>query len=73
MHVRLVHLHTRVDASLMATKDDVLQALKDKSKDTVLLDVRDQDEWIGTSSSPYGGSPNWLQLGHAACVLTTCS
>lgn len=47
-------LKTQVDASLMATKDDVLQALKDKSKDAVLLDVRDQDEWIGTSSSPYG-------------------
>jgi hypothetical protein len=36
----------------MATKDDVLQSLKDK--DTVLLDVRDNEEWIGVSSSPYG-------------------
>ena len=39
-------------AALMADKDDVLAALK--APGTVLLDVRDVDEWIGESSSPYG-------------------
>jgi thiosulfate/3-mercaptopyruvate sulfurtransferase len=39
-------------ASLMLTKDDMLKALRDPS--VVKLDVRDVDEWIGTSSSPYG-------------------
>ncbi len=39
-------------ASVMLTKDDMLAALgKD---DVVKLDVRDVDEWVGTSSSPYG-------------------
>jgi thiosulfate/3-mercaptopyruvate sulfurtransferase len=38
-------------ADVMLTKEDVLAAL---STDTVLLDVRDVDEWIGESSSPYG-------------------
>ena len=38
-------------ADVMLTKDDVAQAL---GTDTVLLDVRDVDEWIGDSSSPYG-------------------
>ena len=37
---------------LMIDKDDVLKALDDNS--IVLLDVRDVDEWVGTSSSPYG-------------------
>ncbi len=36
---------------VMLTKDDVAAAL---GTDTVLLDVRDVDEWIGDSSSPYG-------------------
>lgn len=45
-------LQTKTDMSWMATKDDVLKALHDQN--TVLLDVRDKDEWIGTSSSPYG-------------------
>jgi len=40
------------DASLMLDKDDVLEALGKSS--IALLDVRDVDEWIGTSSSPYG-------------------
>jgi thiosulfate/3-mercaptopyruvate sulfurtransferase len=35
----------------MLTKDDVIAAL---GTDTVLLDVRDVDEWTGESSSPYG-------------------
>lgn len=39
-------------ASVMLTKDDMLAAL-DKP-DIVKLDVRDVDEWVGTSSSPYG-------------------
>ena len=38
-------------ADVMLTKDDMLAAL---DTDTVLLDVRDIDEWIGDSSSPYG-------------------
>lgn len=39
-------------ASLLLTKDDVLAALEDPS--VALLDVRDVDEWIADSSSPYG-------------------
>ncbi len=38
-------------ADVMLTQDDVAKALY---SDTVLLDVRDVDEWIGDSSSPYG-------------------
>ena len=38
-------------ADVMLTKDDMLKAL---GTGTVLLDVRDIDEWIGDSSSPYG-------------------
>lgn len=38
-------------ADVMLTKEDVAAAL---DTDTVLLDVRDVDEWIGDSSSPYG-------------------
>jgi thiosulfate/3-mercaptopyruvate sulfurtransferase len=38
-------------ASLMVTKDEMLAAL---DSEIVLLDVRDVDEWIGDSSSPYG-------------------
>ena len=37
---------------MMLDKDDMLEALKHDS--IVKLDVRDVDEWIGTSSSPYG-------------------
>jgi len=39
-------------ASIMLTKDDMLAALE--RPDIIKLDVRDADEWIGTSSSPYG-------------------
>lgn len=39
-------------ASLMLTKDDMLKAIRNPG--VVKLDVRDVDEWIGTSSSPYG-------------------
>ncbi len=38
-------------ADVMLTKEHMLAAL---GTDTVLLDVRDIDEWIGDSSSPYG-------------------
>lgn len=38
-------------ADIMLTKEDMAAAL---DSDTVLLDVRDVDEWIGDSSSPYG-------------------
>jgi thiosulfate/3-mercaptopyruvate sulfurtransferase len=37
---------------MMLDRDDMLAALGDES--IVKLDVRDVDEWIGTSSSPYG-------------------
>jgi thiosulfate/3-mercaptopyruvate sulfurtransferase len=39
-------------ASVMLTKDDMLASLDQPS--IVKLDVRDVDEWVGTSSSPYG-------------------
>ncbi len=39
-------------ATVMVDKDVVLTAINDSS--AVLLDVRDIDEWIGESSSPYG-------------------
>lgn len=39
-------------ASVMLTKEDMLNALEEP--DIVKLDVRDVDEWVGTSSSPYG-------------------
>jgi thiosulfate/3-mercaptopyruvate sulfurtransferase len=39
-------------ASLMLTVDDVKAALD--MADVALLDVRDVDEWVATSSSPYG-------------------
>jgi len=39
-------------SNLIAIKNDVLDALSDPS--VVLLDVRDEVEWIGRSSSPYG-------------------
>jgi len=38
-------------ADVMLTKEEMKAAL---GTDTVLLDVRDVDEWIGDSSSPYG-------------------
>ncbi len=39
-------------ATVLLTKDDILTALE--TPGAVLLDVRDVDEWIGESSSPYG-------------------
>jgi thiosulfate/3-mercaptopyruvate sulfurtransferase len=39
-------------AAVLLTKDDILAALE--TPGAVLLDVRDVDEWIGESSSPYG-------------------
>ncbi|MCE2576555.1 sulfurtransferase [Komagataeibacter sp. FNDCR2] len=41
-----------IRAGLMATYEDVLQALEDRN--TRLLDNRDQVEWLAESSSPYG-------------------
>lgn len=38
--------------SLMLSKDDMRVALDDD--EIIKLDVRDVDEWVGTSSSPYG-------------------
>ncbi|WP_295719972.1 sulfurtransferase [uncultured Halovibrio sp.] len=37
---------------LLATRDDMLEILA--NGDAILLDNRDQDEWLGESSSPYG-------------------
>ncbi len=39
-------------AALMLTAEDVMAALKDPS--VAILDVRDVDEWVAESSSPYG-------------------
>ena len=39
-------------ASIMLTWEDMLEAVE--KDDIVKLDVRDVDEWVGTSSSPYG-------------------
>lgn len=39
-------------AAVLLTRDDILATLQ--SPGAVLLDVRDVDEWIGESSSPYG-------------------
>ena len=39
-------------SNLILTKEDMLESLNDN--DIVKLDVRDVDEWVGTSSSPYG-------------------
>ncbi len=39
-------------ASVLLTRDDMLAALD--SGDAAILDVRDVDEWIAESSSPYG-------------------
>ncbi|MFK7859219.1 MAG: sulfurtransferase [Granulosicoccus sp.] len=41
-----------INGALMLTIDQVRQALGDPS--IALLDVRDIDEWMGSSSSPYG-------------------
>lgn len=39
-------------AGVMLTQEDMLAAIDDPQ--VVILDVRDVDEWVGTSSSPYG-------------------
>ncbi len=43
---------SRIRKDIMATMDDVVAALDDPR--VKLLDVRDEDEWQGLSSSPYG-------------------
>lgn len=42
----------RPEHGMMATRDDVQQALGDPA--VVLLDNRDANEWLGLTSSPYG-------------------
>jgi thiosulfate/3-mercaptopyruvate sulfurtransferase len=42
----------KIDNELMLTWQEMLAALEDDG--VVKLDVRDRDEWIGESSSPYG-------------------
>ena len=39
-------------ASIMLTQEDMLESLE--HDEIIKLDVRDVDEWVGTSSSPYG-------------------
>jgi thiosulfate/3-mercaptopyruvate sulfurtransferase len=46
------HFVPTIDSSLMLTSQDMLAALDDPR--IVMLDVRDRDEWVGESSSPYG-------------------
>lgn len=46
------HFEVRPTSALLATKEDVIKALDDPS--VKLLDDRDQEEWDGESSSPYG-------------------
>lgn len=41
----------KLDSSIMVTTEEMLQALEDPA--IVKLDVRDEDEWLGLSSSPY--------------------
>jgi thiosulfate/3-mercaptopyruvate sulfurtransferase len=41
-----------LDSSMMVTTNEMLQALSQPG--IVILDVRDRDEWMGESSSPYG-------------------
>ncbi|MDJ0696727.1 sulfurtransferase [Mastigocoleus sp. MO_188.B34] len=41
-----------INSSIMATTEEMLETLEDPQ--IIKLDVRDIDEWIGTSSSPYG-------------------
>ena len=41
-----------IDSSIMVTTEEMLQALDNPA--IVKLDVRDYDEWMGISSSPYG-------------------
>ena len=43
---------TEAGAAMMLDRDDMLAALGEDG--IVKLDVRDVDEWVGTSSSPYG-------------------
>mgnify|MGYP002780885709 CR=1 FL=1 len=42
----------QIDSSIMVTTPEMLAAIADPS--IVILDVRDRDEWMGESSSPYG-------------------
>ncbi len=44
--------HSDAGLHMMLDRDAMLSALGDEG--TIKLDVRDVDEWIGTSSSPYG-------------------
>ncbi len=47
-----VDFQIKPQPNLIATKDDVLKAIDDPS--IILFDNRDEDEWLGQSSSPYG-------------------
>lgn len=42
----------KIDDSMMVTWEEMLAAVNDPS--IIKLDVRDYDEWVGESSSPYG-------------------
>jgi thiosulfate/3-mercaptopyruvate sulfurtransferase len=45
-------LPLKLDPSVMVTTEQMLRALS--NPDIIKLDVRDRDEWVGESSSPYG-------------------
>lgn len=45
-------LPLELDTSIMVTTEEMLRALNDPK--IIKLDVRDYDEWMGESSSPYG-------------------
>jgi thiosulfate/3-mercaptopyruvate sulfurtransferase len=45
-------LPLKLDPSIMVTTEQMLRALNDPN--IIKLDVRDYDEWMGESSSPYG-------------------
>jgi len=52
-HPEPAHFKANVNHHIMSDQKEVLEVIKGNKK-TVLIDVRDKDEWIGESSSPYG-------------------
>jgi thiosulfate/3-mercaptopyruvate sulfurtransferase len=42
----------KINSSILVTKEQMLESLNDPN--IIKLDVRDRDEWMGLSSSPYG-------------------
>jgi thiosulfate/3-mercaptopyruvate sulfurtransferase len=44
----------QINPAMMVTTAQMLAAVKDSNRKIVFLDVRDREEWVGESSSPYG-------------------